>query len=146
MSEGSPEPSYSLYRSKRDGWLMAALASAHVLAAAALVEVWRSPAALASKLAVAVVVAASAGLTLWVVLGTAYRLGPAALEVRAGPFRWRVPYGDIVVVRPSRNPLAAPALSFDRLLIERRDGRALLVSPADRDGFAAALEDRRHPA
>ena len=64
------------------------------------------------------------------------------LLVRSGPFRWRVPLGQIHSVTPTRNPLSSPALSLDRLRIEYGDGKWILISPRERERFLEALEAR----
>lgn len=53
-----------------------------------------------------------------------------------------IPLTAIVEVRPTRNPLSAPAWSLDRLQIDYVvDGRKRLglISPGDREGFYRAL-------
>ncbi|MGE3962006.1 MAG: PH domain-containing protein [Dehalococcoidia bacterium] len=64
------------------------------------------------------------------------------LEIRAGRMRQRTPLADITGIRRSRNILASPALSLDRVRIDRARGAYLLLSPADRAGFARAILDR----
>ena len=52
--------------------------------------------------------------------------------------------GGIREVRPTTNPLSAPALSLDRLRIDYEEGgrvRSLLVSPKDKEGFLQELRD-----
>lgn len=77
----------------------------------------------------------------WPVL---YAVERDALVVHAGRLlRWRVPLAAVRSVRPSRNPLSAPAWSLDRLRIDYTTasgrGRFLLVSPADRAAFLRDL-------
>lgn len=71
-----------------------------------------------------------------------YELTDTELVVRQGLLRRRVAYEEILGVQPSRNPISSPALSLDRLLIERDSAIPLLISPADRDGFLGALAER----
>ncbi|MCA9851630.1 MAG: PH domain-containing protein [Dehalococcoidia bacterium] len=73
-----------------------------------------------------------------------YLIEGDVLVIRAGRMRQRTPLADIVRIQPSRNILASPALSLDRLRIDRSRGAYLLLSPADRAGFAAAILER-HP-
>ena len=63
------------------------------------------------------------------------------LDIRSGPFRFRVPLGEVISVEPSRNPLSSPACSLDRLLI-RYGRRQIMVSPKDRLAFLDALARR----
>ncbi|TLY78355.1 MAG: hypothetical protein E6K49_05935 [Gammaproteobacteria bacterium] len=79
---------------------------------------------------------------LWTLLGTSYMVDAESLDVRSGPFRWTIPLRDIRSVTRTRDPHSAPALSFDRLRIEYGDGRSLLVSPQDQDGFIRDLQRR----
>jgi hypothetical protein len=80
--------------------------------------------------------------SLWVVLSTRYTIDAVALSVRSGPFRWRVLLSDIGSVSASSSALTGPALSLQRLRVERRDGPALLISPSDPAGFTAELRAR----
>ena len=65
------------------------------------------------------------------------------LEIRAGRMRQRTPLADITRIQRSRNLLASPALSLDRLRIDRSRGAYLLLAPADRAGFARAIVERQ---
>jgi hypothetical protein len=78
----------------------------------------------------------------WTLLGTYYVIDAASLVVRSGPFHWIVALRDIHSVRPTRDTRSGPALSFDRLRIEYGAGRALLVSPREKDAFLADLARR----
>jgi membrane protein YdbS with pleckstrin-like domain len=68
-----------------------------------------------------------------------YLLTEQELVVRSGLVRQRIPYTEITRVTPTRNPLSSPALSLDRLRIERRSGRAIMISPDERDDFLREL-------
>lgn len=89
------------------------------------------------------VLAIGAGLPLWIVLTTRYRLGDDALDIRCGPFAWVVPIRDITEIEPSRSWLSSPALSLDRLRIGYGSGREILISPEPRAQFLRSLEARR---
>lgn len=87
---------------------------------------------------------------LWLLADTWYEIRDGELRVRCGPCRWRVPLATIDSVETAP-PLEArtqsgPALSLDRMLIRYRNsgGSAeLVVSPADRAGFLAAMSAGR---
>jgi hypothetical protein len=66
-----------------------------------------------------------------------YGLDDTDLLVRFGVCRQRVPLADITEVRPTHNPLSSPALSLDRLHVQYGPGffKAVMISPADREGF-----------
>lgn len=68
-----------------------------------------------------------------------YVIDDEVLVIRSGQIRQRVPLEQLVRARPSRNVLASPALSLDRIRLDRRGGGFLLVSPSDRAGFVEAI-------
>src|SRR5690606_34312766 len=49
-----------------------------------------------------------------------YEVHPDELVVRFGLFRTRAAWADVTHIRRTRNPLASPAMSLDRLQIDRR--------------------------
>jgi hypothetical protein len=73
-----------------------------------------------------------------------YGIGASELVIRFGLVRQRVPLAKITRVRPTRNPLSAPALSLDRLEIRWGEGLfgSTRISPADREGFLTLLAER----
>ena len=123
----------SEYPSKRDAWLVAVLWIASAVMLFAAFEVWGSAEPFPFRLAYAVGMVALALFVVWLLYSTGYTLTDRDLLARAGPFRWRVPLAAIEEVRPTRNPLSAPACSLDRLQI-RYEGRrlGLLISPVYR--------------
>lgn len=134
----------TVFRSKVDAWLVALVGASllmaflGVLVAAVSVDdpaVWLG-------LGMTIAVGAFVG---WLFRTTCYELDGRELVVRSGPFRWRIDLATIESVTPSRNPLSSPALSLDRLQIRYGKRRSLLVSPAERDRFLAALA-RAEPA
>lgn len=132
------------FESKLDTWLLA------VLAAAAIVAVFAvglsASAGEMSWFAGLVTVLVSAALPAWIVASTRYELSDTCLRVSCGPFRWRIAVMDIKAVTPTRSPLSSPALSLDRLRIEYGAGRAIMISPSDKDAFIRALQERRSRA
>ena len=133
----------AVYKSKVDTWV------AVVLAVAIAVSLFASGAVLSSGgpwwVAVAIV-AVGAALPLWLLLGTNYRLDSGQLYVRSGPFRWRVPVTAITSIVPTDNAMSSPALSLDRLRIEYSQGKAVMVSPRNKDMFIRDIEAMRHVA
>lgn len=75
----------------------------------------------------------------WILLRTGYTVEGQDLKVVSGPFRYTVPIRDIRKMRRTRNPLSSPALSLDRVEISFGEGKKIMVSPADREGFVRAL-------
>ena len=129
-------------RSKIDGWLAAVLLLSIALLVAGLWTAHAQDGPLPVALALPILLL-GAGLPLWILAGTHYTFVGDALVVRCGPFRWRIPLREIRSVTPTRDMLASPALSLDRLRIDYGVGRTVMVSPADKDAFLRALAPDR---
>jgi len=130
------------FPSKRDAWLVLVLWVAVAISVACVAPLTPH----LSRGAGLVTVGVSAGtalLCLWVLYGTYYDLGTEWLRIHSGPFRFRVPIARIERVVPTRNPLSSPACSLDRLRISWHDGRGIMISPEDKEGFLRALLERR---
>lgn len=119
------------FHSKIDTWLGAVLvlAAGSTVWAALQTGAWIPVATMAAVLALAV-------------FPLRYELHADALVVRSGLFRYRRPYADITSLAPNRNPLSAPALSLDRLLVTSATGRGVNISPAARARFMDELAAR----
>lgn len=89
------------------------------------------------------IIATGGLLPIWLVRTTVYVLSADRLDVRSGPFRWKVPLHEIRKISPSRNILSSPAFSLDRLRIDYGRGKFILISPAEREAFLRDLEARR---
>lgn len=127
------------FHSKIDAWLALTVAGS-VLAVLVAAAALGARAGVAGLPVVLALLALGAGLPLWLLCATHYRVQGGTLRVRSGPFRWNIPLSAITRVTPTRSVLSSPALSLDRLRIEYGPGRAVLVSPRDREGFLRALE------
>jgi len=92
--------------------------------------------------AFAVLLLLIAALPVWLIAATHYVLTDTALEVRSGPFRWRVRLDEITAITPTRSPLSSPALSLDRLRIDYGRGRSIMISPEPRQAFLHQLQAR----
>ena len=68
-----------------------------------------------------------------------YEITDDTLVVRHGLVRYTIRIEDIRGVTPSRNPLSSPALSLDRLNIDRGKQLPLLISPEDKASFLKDL-------
>jgi len=131
----------SRYRSKIDWWLGILLVFPLVVAvgtAIALQLGGDAGAAIVGWVALLGVVA----LYVVVVWPVAYELTDDAIVVRFGRLRSRIAYRSLRGVKPTRNILASPALSIDRLVIDIGGSVAPMISPADRDGFLVDLVAR----
>jgi hypothetical protein len=127
----------TIYRSKVDIWLFAALAALYSAAQT-------MAAGTTGSILVAVLVAVvGVGLPLWLLFSTRYTLEATYLLAQSGPFKWVVPLADIKSITPSNNPLSSPALSLDRLRIDYGKGRMLLISPRDKEQFLQDVEAAR---
>ncbi len=134
-----------VHHSKIDSWILAVLALAIVVSAYATQEVFNAGTA-ASWWSAVVTAVLGIGLPLWVLISTRYCLDERQLLIRSGPFRWQVPLREIHAVTPTRNPLSSPALSLDRLRIDYGNGRTVMISPRDREGFLRDLAAARQIA
>jgi Bacterial PH domain len=129
------------FRSKVDWWLGAVLLISAAASAMAVVMVGiaKSP---FLALALSPLLLLSVGLPVWLLLATNYTLDTADLNVRCGPFAWRVPLREIRAVALTRNPLSSPALSLDRLRIDYGRTSSIMISPEDKEGFLKELRKR----
>ena len=84
------------------------------------------------------------GIYIGLVFPMRYGLDDTHLHVRFGLCRPRIPLADISEVYPTRNPLSSPALSLDRLHVQYGQGffKAVMISPADRNGFLDDLAQK----
>ena len=87
-----------------------------------------------------------AGLAIWLLADTWYELREDHLYARSGPFRERIPYERIRLVRLCENLWSSMALSSQRIEVRQR-GRGWItgttyISPRDREGFIEALVAR----
>ncbi|TGD73511.1 hypothetical protein E4634_10805 [Mangrovimicrobium sediminis] len=124
-----------VFQSRVDTWLVAIIVGAELFCLWMCTQLFAAgayPAALGLLLF-------GVGLPLWMLLSTRYVVDDDTLAVRCGPFRWRVPLGSIEAVRETHNPVSSPALSLDRLEISYMNGKSVIVSPADKRGFCAAI-------
>ena len=73
---------------------------------------------------------------------TRYVLTDTQLLVKWGPFTSSIPIASIYKLRVTNTVLASPALSLDRIEVLARSGPYAVISPADKQGFVAALRQR----
>jgi membrane protein YdbS with pleckstrin-like domain len=128
------------FRSKVDKWFMAALLATIAIGATTVaVAAWRGgPIALMLALVVLPI-----GLPIWLLRSTRYSLSDSHLDIRSGPFAWRVPLYQVRAVTRTRNPLSSPALSLDRLRIDYGPAKWIMISPQDPERFVRELDARR---
>jgi len=132
-----------VYKSKIDTWIAVVLAIAVAISLSASGSIVSAG---GPWWVAAFIVALGTALPLWLLLGTNYRLASGQLYIRSGPFKWRVPVMAITSIVPTDNALSSPALSLDRLRIEYSQGKAVMVSPRNKDMFIRDIEAMRHVA
>lgn len=90
--------------------------------------------------------AALYGLIIWAfAYPVYYEVAASHLLIRSGWLKYQIPLSTIERVRPTRNPLSAPAWSLDRLRIDYRRNdrnRIALISPENRPRFLNELLER----
>ena len=127
------------FKSKTDRWLlyvlMAVMVFELVVLGIAATQATSPVAALSIAVAALLIVALIGSL----LVRTHYTVSGNTLRIASGPFSWSVPVDQIESVTSTRNPISSPALSLDRLQITYANGRRVLISPADRDGFLKAI-------
>lgn len=133
-----------IYRSKKDGWLVALAAAVVLLPFAQAVYAFAGGNAQTAW----PLLFAGLGIALILLLTCPvhYELTPSALKVRRGVvFRKQIPLAAIQEVRPTRNPLSAPAWSLDRLHVSYGAGNGesfVLISPEGKSEFMLELVAR----
>jgi hypothetical protein len=135
-----------IYPSKKDSWLiLVVVGSGLALAGAAVYNVaecgFDHPAAL-----ILIGITAFYGT---IIRGLAYpvtyEIKPPDLIIKSGLVTSRIVLESIEAVRPTRNPLSAPAWSLDRIRIDYRKGGHLsfaLISPENKEAFLEELVHR----
>ena len=121
-----PQP--RTYRSKVDAWLLAVLLAALALPLCLAFITGGGMWATLLVLPVAVLIA-------WLFQAIRYVIGDGVLRVHGGLYTLNIPLDTIHSVAPTRDPLASPALSLDRLEILYGEDKRVLVSPKDKTGF-----------
>jgi hypothetical protein len=76
---------------------------------------------------------------MWLWFRTGYMVKDGKLRVIFGPFRKTIMISELKKVAKSSNPLAAPALSVDRLKIDYGNYNGILISPKNEQEFINLL-------
>jgi len=109
-------------------------------AVAALIAVMIEAAPWPLRIGTAAVVVLVILLLFSILVRTHYTVADGELRIVSGPFKWTITLTDITSIEPSRNLLSSPALSIDRLKVSYGKRKFVLISPADKAGFLAAVE------
>ena len=78
-------------------------------------------------------------LVTWMLFDTGYDITATELRVRCGPIRTAVPLEKLSRISPTSSIMSAPALSIDRLEVSYNRFDTVVISPADKRGFLAAI-------
>jgi len=126
------------FRSKVDAWLIVPVGiGIAVPAVMGIVRVLAGRVGLGTSV---VLIAISLALA-WLCV-VSYTITDDTIIVKRGPIRSQMPLSRLRTLRGTREAMAAPALSLDRIEIRTDKGLWLLVSPADRPGFIRAIQER----
>lgn len=131
----------AVFRSKKSAGLITVVAAILLICLAGGTFLLATGSGWDFALGVAAVVASLA--YLWLTIPVSYQITADELLVRGGPFHWKIPLDSILQVRPTKNPLSAPAWSLARLHISYRKKAKknfVLISPKDRQAFCDKLE------
>jgi hypothetical protein len=125
------------YRSKKDTWLVIVIAASvilTILAGATLIlfgeAIWQR--------VIGIVIVIVSLIPVLLTTPVSYTIDRSSLHIRSGYKHWTIPLQNILAVRPSRDWIASPALSMNRLEIEYRDWEGnsfILISPEKTDHF-----------
>jgi hypothetical protein len=135
-----------IYPSKKDGWLVLVVVGAGIaLAVATIHQIGECGIGHPASLTLIGTTVFYAAILLGLAYPVTYEIKPPDLIIRSGLVRSRIVLETIEEVRPTRNPLSAPAWSLDRLRIDYRKGERLrfnLISPENKEAFLAELVSR----
>lgn len=81
----------------------------------------------------------------YIYLDTSYHIANGLLKVHCGPFRYKIQIQGIKSIKKTRQSLASPALSLDRLEIRYKKTGLIYVSPKEREAFIKLLQ-RENPS
>ena len=127
-----------------DRWLVRSLIALTVISFVAAYQALVMPGG--GKWFALVIILAGAGLPFWVLRSTAYTVSEDLLDIRSGPFSWRIRLGEIESVHPTRSPRSGPALSLDRLCITYRgDGMCWYPRRTETDSWLPSASPGHPP-
>lgn len=129
------------YKSEVDRWMIVSTMAATAGFLAGLVIVMLYGGVL-ERIFVSLLLVAGAAFPWWILATTEYTVTDHTLVIRSGPFHWDVPLREIVSVTKTNSPASSPALSLDRLRIDRSGGAPIMISPENRRRFLEDLRSR----
>lgn len=127
------------FPSKIDLWLVVVLVLVLSTQAYALFSVISGTAPLSAKYTMVGTTTLVYLLVASILLRTHYTVEGGVLTIACGPITRTIKLDEITRVTETRSVLSSPALSLDRLRIQYRKNRSIMISPADKRGFLAAI-------
>ena len=104
--------------------------------------IW-SGAPVRATMTVTVIVLLTFAFILFLMMQTRYRITGEKLHVHSGFFAATViDIDSITQIKPTRNPIASPAGSLDRIEIQYGNRQSILISPQSQDRFLKLLTDQ----
>lgn len=77
---------------------------------------------------------------IWIWFSTRYVISESQLKIYCGPMSKVVNIDSIVSVNMTSSPIAAPALSFDRIRVVYNQHQEVFISPKNKEQFLAELK------
>ena len=126
------------FQSKMDSWLVVLIVATSVAVVVAMVPIIMQSQGMQLFIVIPIMMLAAV-LPIWLLMTTRYVVDKEMLRIHCGPFRWKIMLDEIESIKATRNPLSSPALSLDRIMIRYRKRGRVMVSPVDKEKFAAAV-------
>jgi|SRR5215510_9682371 len=129
------------YRSKRDTWLIVVITTSVLVTVSAgtILILFGEP---IWQRVIGIVIMIASLIPILLTTPVSYTIDGSSLLIRSGYKHWTIPLQNILAVRSSRDWIASPALSVNRLAIEYRDwggNSFILISPEKTDQFLNEL-------
>lgn len=121
-----------VFKSKIDLWMGAIFALLPIIMISAVIE---EPSVMTIVITILLI-----GMLVAILFGTKYVIEGEDLIIYGGLYKKKIAINQITSLRPTKNPLSAPALSLDRIEITFNPAmRLALVSPKDKETFVKKL-------
>ena len=128
----------TVFKSKCDLWVAAIIIASMGMCIYAIIDIIQLGNVKHYPIAIVIAVLGT-GMPAWMLLDTKYTITSEELMIQSGPFKQAIALACIERVSESHSALASPALSLDRLMIQYRQGRVVLVSPKDKQELIETL-------
>jgi Bacterial PH domain len=131
------------YKSKKDTWIIVVIVASIIITSFAGASLILFAPGIWDRF-IGMVVLFAALVPVLLTTPVSYTIDSQSIYIRGGWTNWTIPIERILAVRPSRNWIASPALSLDRLEIEYKSwqGTSLLsISPERTSQFLKELSE-----